>query len=113
MNYDPRSGEICIYKGDYGVPIAYDAVGFAIEDEIVFVVSGNIITPKIFFVDELDDDDNFHFNLRFTESEARAIVAEAGSRCVHYSFKHYRAGVLIDTIANGRIKVKETVEWQN
>lgn len=45
---------LMFYKGDYGLPIVYTASEFQIDDEIVFCVSGNVIAPKIFTVDALN-----------------------------------------------------------
>jgi len=113
------TNELSFYEGDYGVPVAYSAIGFENDDQIVFVVSNETISPKVFDV-VLDDENKFYFDLALTKEDAEAITtAESGSavrtasNSLFYSFKHYRNGILLDTLVNGRITSKETVLWQN
>ena len=102
---------ITFYRGDYGVPIAYTATGFAVGDKIVFCTSRNTVAPKVFGVDALDEHGEFTFDLSLSEPEARAVAASKTT--VFWSFKHCREGVLIDTLATGSFEVRGAVEWRS
>ena len=106
-----ENGTITIYNGDYGLPIVFETVDFAIGDKVVFVISNNPIPPKEFAVDA----DGYTFDLIFDKTEAINIAAAAVRRraAINYSFKQYRGGAFLDTIANGKIRVKGTVPWAN
>ena len=105
-----ENGTITIYNGDYGLPIVFETVDFAIGDKVVFVISNKHIQPKEFTVDT----DGYTFDLVFSKAEAVNIAAAAAKRAaINYSFKQYRDGAFLDTIANGKIRVKGTVQWAN
>ena len=105
-----ENGTITIYNGDYGLPIVFETVDFAIGDKVVFVISNNPIPPKEFAVDA----DGYTFDLVFDKTEAINIAAAANRRvAINYSFKQYRDGAFLDTIANGKIRVKGAVPWAN
>lgn len=100
-------GNIEIYNGDYGMPITFETDGFSVDDEVVFAVSGDAIPPKTFTVDSAD----YSFELSFSEQEAQAIAKAASCAPICFSFKQYRDGAFLDTIADGKIEVKGTVTW--
>ena len=102
-------GTITIYNGDYGLPIVFETVDFAVGDKVVFVISNKHIQPKEFTVDT----DGYTFDLAFSKAEAVSIAAAAKRAAIDYSFKQYRDGAFLDTIANGKIRVKGTVPWAN
>jgi len=106
-----ENGTITIYNGDYGMPIVFETVDFAVGDKVVFVISNNPIPPKEFTVDA----DGYTFDLIFDKTEAINIAAAAVRRraAINYSFKQYRDGAFLDTIADGKIRVKGTVPWAN
>ena len=106
-----ENGTITIYNGDYGLPIVFETVDFAIGDKVVFVISNKHIQPKEFTVDT----DGYTFDLIFDKTEAINIAAAVRRRraAINYSFKQYRDGAFLDTIANGKIRVKGTVPWAN
>lgn len=104
-----ENGTITIYNGDYGMPIVFETVDFAVGDKVVFVISNNPIPPKEFTVDA----DGYMFDLVFNKAEAVNIAAAASCAAINYSFKQYRDGVFLDTIANGKIRVKGAVPWAN
>ena len=111
-------GTITIYNGDYGMPIVFETVDFAIGDKVVFVISNKHIQPKEFkHIQPKEftvDTDGYTFDLAFSKAEAVNIAAAAAKRAaINYSFKQYRDGAFLDTIANGKIRVKGTVPWAN
>ena len=99
-----ENGTITIYNGDYGMPIVFETVDFAVGDKVVFVISNNPIPPKEFTVDA----DGYTFDLIFDQTEAINIAAAVRRRraAINYSFKQYRDGAFLDTIANGKIRVR-------
>lgn len=103
-----ENGNIQIYNGDYGVPITFDTEDLSVGDKIVFVIAGNPIPAKTFVVDS----DNYSFELVFNEEESRSIAAAAGCVPIGYSFKQYRDNTLLDTVLNGKIEIKGTVQWR-
>ena len=70
-----ENGTITIYNGDYGLPIVFETVDFAVGDKVVFVISNNPIPPKEFTVDA----DGYTFDLIFDKTEAINIAAAANS----------------------------------
>lgn len=105
-----ENGTITIYNGDYGMPIVFETVDFAVGDKVVFVISYNPIPPKEFTVDA----DGYTFDLIFDKTEALNIATAANRHAaINYSFKQYRDGAFLDTIADGKIRVKGTVPWAN
>lgn len=100
--------DIVSYKGDWGIPIifsAYTTEGFDVGDTVVFVTQDDIIPAKTWKIASA----GFEFPLRFTEEEARKL----SEKPCRYSFKRYRNGQYLETLANGNIIIKDTVLWQN
>lgn len=104
-----NNGNIEIYNGDYGMPITFETEGFAVGDEVVFAVAGDAIPAKTFEVDA----EGYFFALTFTEAEAQAIAKAASCAPICYTFKQYRDGDFLDTIADGKIEVRGTVQWHD
>lgn len=99
--------EIHTDRGDYGIPIIFTAAvkdGFNVGDDIVFVVEGDLI-EKTWTIDSSE----YEFAFSFTQEDVEKLIDGQ----YRYSFKRYRNGQYLETLQNGYIVIRETVQWQD
>lgn len=108
---DERNGILLAYKYDFGVPVTFgaatDDIPFSVGDKILFELNTELKIQKEFTVNSED----FTFDLVFTKEEAEKM-ARSGKSAFVFSFKQLSStGVFLDTIMNGKMVLKETLEW--
>lgn len=103
MKFIEKTNTIETYKNDYGIPVNFECIDFEINDVIVFVCDNTAIADKTFTVDSSE----YSFGLKLTKKEAD--LSEIGQ--YNYSFKQYRNGQFLDTLLDGKLKIKETEIW--
>jgi hypothetical protein len=106
-----HKGNLIAYKWDFGVPVTFatvdDDIPFTVGDKILFELNS---TPKIKKQFTVDTDD-FSFDLGFTKEEADRL-ADSNKNAFVFSFKQYsETGVFFQTIMNGKLILKETLQW--
>lgn len=107
------SGNLIAYRGDFGVPVTFaaadDDIPFSIGDKILFELNDNPKIKKEFTVNTTD----YSFDLAFSKEEAKRLVS-AGKDAFLFTFKQYSsAGVFLETIMNGKLILKETLQWED
>ena len=112
MTFDDYNNEISTYYGDYGVPIVFEAgkdEGFNIGDKVIFVFNTGAISDREYTVNA----DDYTFSLSLTKAEADTLFNQHRGN-ISYSAKRYsESGEFLETLINGMLVAKETLQWQN
>lgn len=105
MIFDEDTNNIIMYKGDYGTALTFKVKGASAGDSIVFCFE-SMLEDKSF---EVDNEEEFVFELSFTKDEVSDITAMKYGVAIPYSVKQYDGDVLLSTLINANLLVKETV----
>lgn len=109
---DKYKGNLIAYKWDFGVPVTFatanDDIPFTVGDKILFELNTEPKLQREFIVDSED----YSFDLVFNKDEANAM-ANAKKSAFVFSFKQFsETGVFLETIMNGKLILKETLQWE-
>lgn len=115
MIFEPinkRKGNLVAYKWDFGVPVTFatvdDDIPFTVGDKILFELNTEPKLQKEFVVDSED----YSFDLVFNKEES-STMANAKKSAFVFSFKQFsETGVFLQTIMNGKLILKETLQWE-